>query len=55
MAGILEKLAIGRMEKTVRSMVYQVQNQKTKQPADLARQVEALREALAAEFADQAD
>ena len=55
MAGILEKLAIGRMEKTVRSMVYQVQNQKTKQPADLARQVEALREALAAESADHAD
>ena len=55
MAGILEKLAIGRMEKTVRSMVHQVQNQKTQHPADLARQVEALREALAAESAEQAD
>lgn len=49
MAGILKKIAIGRMEKTVHAMVIQVQSQKTKHPADLARQVETLREALAAE------
>lgn len=54
MAGILEKIAIARMEKTVHAMVHQVQNQKTKHPADLARQVEALREALASESDDQA-
>ena len=47
MAGILETLAIARMEKTVESMVRQVQNQKANHPKDLARQVAALREALA--------
>lgn len=55
MAGILEKLAIARMEKTVEAMVRQVQNQKTKNPAALARQVEALREAIASESAGTAN
>lgn len=49
MAVVLKKLAIARMEKTVESMVRQVQNQKKNHPKDLARQVEALREALASE------
>lgn len=51
MAGVLKKLAIARMEKTVESMVRQVQNQKKNHPKDLALQVEALREALASESA----
>lgn len=55
MAGILEKIAIARMEKTVEAMVRQVQNQKAHHPKDLARQVEALREALASEAAGTAD
>ena len=55
MAVILEKIAIGRMEKTVHAMVRQVQNQKTKHPADLARQVDALRAALAAEAVSPVD
>lgn len=54
MAGLLEKIAIARMEKTVESMVLQVQNQKNNHPKDLARQVEALREALASEAAGSA-
>jgi len=49
MAGILGKLAIGRMEKTVESIVRQVKNQKANHPKDLARQIQALREALASE------
>ena len=51
MAGILEKLAISRMKKTVEAMVHQVQNQKSNHPNDLARQVAALREAIASESA----
>lgn len=51
MAGLLKKLAIARMEKTVEAMARQVQNQKKNHPKDLARQVEALREALASESA----
>ena len=35
MAGLLKKIAISRMEKTVEAMVSQVQNQKTKHPKDL--------------------
>jgi hypothetical protein len=55
MAKILEKIAIMRMEKTVEAMVRQVQNQKAHHPKDLARQVEALRAALAFESAGSAD
>jgi hypothetical protein len=44
-----------RMEKTVEAMVRQVQNQKAHHPKDLARQVEALRAALAFESAGSAD
>jgi hypothetical protein len=51
MAGILKKIAISRMKKTVEAMVHQVQNQKSKHPYDLARQVAALREAIASESA----
>jgi hypothetical protein len=54
MAEILEKIAISRMKTTVEAMVHQVQNQKTNHPNDLARQVEALREAIAAESASAA-
>lgn len=54
MAGILEKIAIGRMEKTVHSMVRQVEKQKSHNPADLAREVDALREALDSESAANA-
>ncbi len=54
MAKILEKIAIARMEKTVEAMVRQVQNQKNSHPADLARQLAALREALASEAASSA-
>jgi hypothetical protein len=39
------------MQKTVEAMVRQVQNQKSKHPNDLARQVAALREAIASESA----
>ena len=51
MAGILKKIAISRMKKTVEAMVHQVQNQKSNHPNDLARQVAALREAIASESA----
>ena len=54
MAVVLKKLAIARIEKTVESMVRQVQNQKKNHPKDLARQIEALREALASESAGSA-
>ena len=54
MAGILKKIGISRMKKTVEAMVHQVQNQKAKHPNDLARQVAALREAIASESAGAA-
>jgi hypothetical protein len=47
MAKILKTLALARMEKTVAAITRQVESQKKKRPADLARQVAALREALA--------
>lgn len=47
MAKILKTLALARMEKTVAAIARQVESQKKKRPADLARQVAALREALA--------
>jgi hypothetical protein len=51
MAGILKKIGISRMKKTVEAMVRQIQNQKSNHPNDLARQVAALREAIASESA----
>ncbi len=48
MAKILKTLALARMEKTVDAIADRVESQKKNHPRDLARQVAALREALAA-------
>jgi hypothetical protein len=47
MAKILKTLALARMEKTVAAIASRVESQKKNHPRDLARQVAALREALA--------
>lgn len=47
MAKILKTLALARMEKTVAAIANRVESQKKNHPRDLARQVAALREALA--------
>jgi hypothetical protein len=47
MAKILKNLALDRMEKTVEAIANQVELQKKNHPGDLARQVAALRAALA--------
>jgi len=47
MAKILKTLALARMEKTVAAIASRVESQKKDHPRDLARQVAALREALA--------
>jgi hypothetical protein len=47
MAKILRSMAMKRMEKTVEAIVAKVEDQKKRHPAALAKQVEALRVALA--------
>jgi len=47
MAKVLKTLALARMQKTVQAIVRKVESQKKNHPRDLARQVAALRQALA--------
>ncbi len=46
MAGLLRSKAIDQMNDTVKAIAAQVEKQKTANPADLQREVTALREAL---------
>jgi hypothetical protein len=51
MAKVLKTLALARMRKTVESIAREVESQKKNHPRELARQVAALREALASQTA----
>jgi hypothetical protein len=55
MAKILKTLALARMQKTVDSIARKVESQEKNHPRDLARQVAALREALASQTAAPAE
>lgn len=55
MAKVLKTLALARMQKTVEAIVQKVESQKKNHPRELARQVAALREALASQTTTPAE